>query len=69
MAICTGYRYGTGHYPHYTRSRQNTDNWNNWELCYNCALILHPNFYKKRKKSKLKRHSKKKKLKISIQEF
>ena len=48
MATCLGHRYGTGCH-HRSRSTQKRDNWENWQLCYNCAKKLHPEFYKDKK--------------------
>jgi len=48
MAQCMGHRYGTGCY-HRSRSTQMRDNWENWQLCYKCARLLHPKYYKDKK--------------------
>ncbi len=45
MATCLGHRFGTGCY-HRSRSTQKRTNWEQWQLCYRCARILHPEFYK-----------------------
>lgn len=45
MTQCIGYRYGT-ECKHMTRSPQNRENWEMWQLCYNCARKLHPDYYK-----------------------
>ncbi len=44
MAVCLGHRFGTG-CQHKTRSTQKTDNWELWQLCYECAVKLHPEYY------------------------
>ena len=53
MAQCLGYREGTDCY-HRTRDPQKTDNWEKWQLCYKCARIIHPEFYKDEKKHGVK---------------
>ena len=45
MATCLGHRFGTGCH-HRSRSTQKRVNWEKWQLCYHCAKILHPEFYK-----------------------
>ncbi len=44
-----GHRQGTGCYKR-SRSTQKRDNWQNWQLCYFCALKLHPQYYIDKKK-------------------
>lgn len=46
--MCMGYRHGTG-CRHRSRNTQKRENWENWQLCYKCARILHPDFYKGKK--------------------
>ena len=48
LATCLGYRQGTG-CRHISRSTQRRENWENWQLCYECARILHPKYYKNKK--------------------
>ncbi len=48
MATCLGHRLGTGCH-HRSRSTQKRDNWELWQLCYKCARILHPQYYKEKK--------------------
>ena len=48
MVQCLGYRQGTG-CSHRSRSTQKRDNWELWQLCYECARKLHPNYYKDKK--------------------
>lgn len=48
MAQCLGHKEGTDCY-HRSRYTQKRDNWENWQLCYKCARILHPEFYKNEK--------------------
>ena len=48
MARCLGYRYGTG-CQHRSRSTQRRENWEKWQLCYKCAKVLHPEYYKDKK--------------------
>ena len=48
MATCLGHKFGTGCY-HRSRSTQRRDNWENWQLCYECARKLYPEFYKDKK--------------------
>ena len=48
MATCLGHRFGTECY-HRSRSTQKRDNWELWQLCYKCARILHPEYYKDKK--------------------
>ena len=48
LATCLGHRYGTGCY-HRSRSTQKRDNWELWQLCYNCARKLHPEYYEDKK--------------------
>ena len=48
MATCLGHREGTGCY-HRSRSTQKRENWENWQLCYNCARKLHPKYYANKK--------------------
>jgi len=48
VATCLGHRQGTG-CSHRSRSTQKRDNWENWQLCYECARKLHPKYYKDKK--------------------
>ena len=48
LATCLGHRQGTGCH-HRSRSTQKRDNWENWQLCHECARKLHPDFYKGKK--------------------
>ncbi len=49
MATCLGYRQGTG-CTHRTRNPQKRKNWELWQLCHECAVKLHPEFYKNKKR-------------------
>lgn len=53
LATCLGYRYGTG-CMHRTRDPQKRVNWEKWQLCHHCARILHPEYYKDKKKHGVK---------------
>lgn len=48
MATCLGFRQGTG-CKHRSRSTQKRVNWENWQLCHECAVKLHPEYYKDKK--------------------
>jgi len=48
MVLCLGHRQGTGCY-HRSRNRQMRENWEKFQLCYKCARILHPAYYKDKK--------------------
>ena len=48
MVTCLGHRFGTD-CKHRSRNRQMRENWENWQLCYKCARILHPEFYEGKK--------------------
>ena len=48
LATCLGHRQGTGCY-HRSRSTQKRENWENWQLCHECARKLHPDYYKDKK--------------------
>ncbi len=54
MASCLGHKQGTGCY-HRSRSTQKRDNWELWQLCYNCARILHKEYYKDKKNHGVRR--------------
>jgi len=43
--MCIGYKEGTK-CNYMSRSPQNRDNWNLWQLCYYCARKLHPEYYR-----------------------
>lgn len=45
---CTGYRYNTG-CKKITKNPY-AHNWTEWQLCFDCANIVHPEFYKNRPK-------------------
>ncbi len=48
MATCLGHKKGTGCF-HRSRSTQKRDNWENWQLCHECARKLRPEYYKGKK--------------------
>ena len=48
MATCLGHKQGTDCY-HRSRSTQKRVNWENWQLCHECAVKLHPEYYKDKK--------------------
>lgn len=55
MATCLGHRARTREFPngtgcyHRSRSTQKRENWENWQLCHECARKLHANHYKDKK--------------------
>ena len=46
--MCLGYRHETGCHRRTTKT-QNSHNWIEWQLCYNCARRVHPEFYEGKK--------------------
>lgn len=44
MVTCLGHKHGTACY-HVTPDPQHSVNWEKWQLCYKCAIKLHPEYY------------------------
>ena len=49
LVKCLGNKLGNTGCSHRSRSPQKHDNWELWQLCYKCAKILHPEYYKNNK--------------------